>query len=126
MAFIILKKERFIGFFISGEGLNDISTGNNYGVVYWRDILKIRIADDLEHPKRKYIVLNVSNPQVYIDREPSVIKRRSLILKYHYYGSPICFSERGLNCTFKELEDYVNTYYEYYQRKLTERNLTYK
>jgi hypothetical protein len=112
LAFVILAREKFIGFYISTEGMNDVSTGNNYGLVYWKDVLKIRIAADLEHPKRNYIVLKVQNPQEYISREPSVIKKRSMLLKYHYYGSPICFSERGLNCTFEELEKTVRRYYE--------------
>ncbi|MDR0394662.1 MAG: hypothetical protein LBH77_05845, partial [Tannerella sp.] len=50
-----------------------------------------------------------------INREPSFIKKRTMVLKYQHYGSPICFSERGLNCTFKELEDIVRTYYEHYK-----------
>lgn len=119
-AFIFLKKENFVGFFISGDGLNDISTGNNYGVVYWNDVVKIRVVEDLEHPKWKYIVLKVRDPQQYIDREPSIIKKRSLMLKYHYYGSPVCFSNRGLNCTFEELESCVREYYENYQKRDSE------
>ncbi|MDR0394091.1 MAG: hypothetical protein LBH77_02920, partial [Tannerella sp.] len=104
IALLVLARTKFIGFFISSEGMNDESTGNNYGLVYWKDVLKIRIVDDLEHFKRKYIVLKVQNPQEYINREPSLIKKRTMVLKYQHYGSPICFSERGLNCTFKELE----------------------
>lgn len=120
VAFLFLKKEKFIGFFISGDGLNDISTGNNYGVVYWKDIVKIRIVKDMEHPKYNYIVLKVKDPQQYIDREPLIAKKRSLLLKYHYYGSPICFSNRGLDCTFEDLEACVKEYYENYQKRVGE------
>ncbi|MDR0349827.1 MAG: hypothetical protein LBH90_10115 [Tannerella sp.] len=112
MAVIVLGRERFIGFFLSGEGFNDVSTGQNYGIVRWKDVIKIRIADDLEHPGLKYIVVKVNDPQQYIDREMLMIKKRSLILKYHYYGSPVCFSNRGLDCTFEELESCVRKYYE--------------
>lgn len=117
VAFFVLKKENFIGFFISAEGLNDISTGNNYGVVYWKDITKIRIVDDIEHPKFKYIVVKVKDPQQYIDREPLIVKKRTLMLKYHYYGSPICFSNRGLSCSFEELEACVRIYHDNYQKR---------
>lgn len=119
-AMIFLKREKFVGFFISGDGLNDISTGNNYGVVYWKDVVKIRVADDMEHPKFKYIVLKVKDPQQYIDRESFTAKKRSLMLKYHYYGSPVCFSNRGLNCTFEELETCVRHYYENYKKREAE------
>lgn len=126
LAFAILKKENFIGFFISSEGFNDISTGNNYGIVYWKDIIKIRIVKDLEHPKLKYIVLKVKDPQLFIDREPSIIKKRTLILKYHYYGSSICFSNRGLNCSFEELESCVRLYYDNFKQREHEKSESLK
>ena len=114
IALIRIIQEKFVGFFISSDGLNDISTGHNYGVIMWRDVIKIRIVDDMEHLKQKYIVLKVKNPQEYIDREPLAAKKRSMILKLHYYGSPICFSNRGLNCSFEELKECVETYYSNY------------
>ncbi|NDV59833.1 STM3941 family protein [Bacteroides sp. 519] len=117
IALIRLIQEKFIGFFISGDGLNDISTGHNYGVVMWRDVTRIRIMKDVENPTKQYIVLKVRNPQDYIARETSHSKRRSMTLKMHYYGSPICFSNRGINCTFEELEDNVRTYYANYQER---------
>lgn len=119
VSFVRLARDKFTGFFISSDGLNDISTGHNYGIVMWRDVTKIRVVNDVEHPKRKYIVLKVKNPQEYIDREPTLMKRRSMILKMHYYGSPICFSDRALECTFDELEENVRKYYEnYLQRQI--------
>ena len=120
VAAVVLAREKCIGFFISGEGFNEISTGQNYGVVYWKDVTKIRIVSDLEHPGRKYIVVKVIDPQQYIDREPFIAKKRSLMLKHHYYGSPVCFSNRGLNCTFEELEHYVRMYYDNYRKRESE------
>lgn len=121
VSFIHLKKEKFIGFFISKEGFNDISTGHQYGIVQWKDVIKVRILEDLDHPGRKYICLKLKNPQEYIDREPVQYKKRSLELKYHYYGSPVCFSNRGLNCTFKELEETVRKYYDDYLNREKEK-----
>lgn len=116
-AFVYLKKENFIGFFISSEGFNDISTGHRYGIVQWRDVVKIRIVDDLDHKGKKYISLKLKNPQEYIAREPVQHKKRSLELKYHYYGSPICFSNRGINCSFEELESTIRMYYNNYRER---------
>jgi len=116
-AFVYLKKEKFIGFFISSEGFNDISTGHRYGIVQWKDVVKIRVVEDLDHPGKKYICLKLKNPTEYIEREPVQYKKRSLELKYHYYGSPVCFSNRGLNCTFEELESTVRMYYDNYLQK---------
>lgn len=120
LGFIYLKREKFIGFFISSEGFNDISTGHQYGIVQWKDVIKIRIVDDIDHPGRKYICLKLKNPSEYISRESRQHKRRSLEIKYHYYGSPICFSNRGLDCTFEELECTIRTYYNFFLKRQEE------
>lgn len=117
IGFVYLKREKFIGFFISQEGFNDISTGNRYGIVQWKDVIKIRVVEDLDHPRRKYICLKLKNPAEYIEREPVQYKKRSLELKYHYYGSPVCFSNRGINCTFEELESTVRMYFANYKER---------
>lgn len=114
MSFFQLRKEKFTGMYISDEGVNDISTGNTIGTVLWKDVENIKIMDELGNPSRKYIVLRVSNPNDYIQREASMSKRRSLDLKLQYYGSPICFSNRALNCTFDQLKDAVFIKYNQY------------
>ncbi len=112
---IQLRKENFTGIYISDEGINDISTGNNFGTVLWRDVEQIKVMSELGKPKSKYIVLRVHNPIEYIQRERSYSKKRSLELKLQYYGSPICFSNRALNCTFEELKDSVFLKYNHYK-----------
>lgn len=121
VSLVHLYREGFVGLFISGEGINDISTGHTYGMVQWRDVYKIKTIDDVEHPKYKYIILKVHNPQDYIDREMVKHKKRSMVLKFHYYGSPICFSNRALSCNFDELYDLVTKYYENYRTRKAER-----
>lgn len=121
VGFFRLRKEGFVGLFLSGQGLNDISTGNTYGMVQWGDIYKIKVADDIEHPRHKYIILKVANPQKYIDREAIRPKKRSMVLKLHYYGSPICFSNRGLDCSFDELYEMITRYYDNFKIRQRER-----
>lgn len=116
-----IKKERFVGLYLSNLGMNDISTGHSYGMVQWQDVYRIKVAEDLEHPRYKYIILKVKDPQKYIDREVMRHKRRSMVLKFHYYGSPICFSNRELNCSFEELYKAVTQYYENYTTREQER-----
>lgn len=99
-----LAKDKFTAIYISDEGVYDISTGNRIGTVLWKDVENIKILDDMSNLQRKYIVLKVKNPNEYIDREPTRSKKRSLELKHQYYGSPICISDRALDCTFDELE----------------------
>lgn len=112
---IFLKKENFTGIYISEQGINDISTGNYIGTVIWEDVEEMKIMEELGYPGQKYIVLKVRNPLEYINREPIPSKRRTLELKLQYYGSPICFSNRALNCTFEQLKDAVYLKYSQYK-----------
>lgn len=107
LSFFRLRKEEGVGIYISDEGIYDISTGNTYGTVVWSDVEEIRIMDDISDLKHKYIVVRVKNPATYIQRELSKTKQHSLELKLQYYGTPICFSNRTLNCTFEQLKDAV-------------------
>ena len=116
-AFYFLSKEKFTAMYISEEGLIDISTGNAIGTILWKDVEQIKVMDDIGNLKRKYIVLKVKNPTEYIHREINRGKRRTLELKLQYYGSPICFSERALNCSFVELYQAVNLKYTQYKKR---------
>lgn len=115
MSYYHLTKEKFIAIYISEEGVNDTSTGNRMGNILWKDVEKIKVMDDISNLKYKYIVLQVVNPNEYIDREPSRSKKRSLELKHQYYGSPICFSNRALDCSFEELKQAVFEKYNQYK-----------
>lgn len=116
-AYLQLRKEQFVAMYISNEGINDQSTGNRIGTVLWKDVECVKIMKELGSGRkgRKYIVLKVNNPNEYIHREPNRAKRRTLELKFQYYGSPICFSERALDCSFEELKDAVFCKYGQYR-----------
>lgn len=116
---IQFRKEHYVGIYISSEGVNDISTGNNIGTILWKDVKEIKIMSELGAPQRKYVVLKVHNPTEYIQREISLSKRRTLELKLQYYGSPICFSNRALNCTFDQLKDAVFLKYNQYKESIS-------
>lgn len=115
IAYYHLTREHFNAIYISDEGINDISTGNRIGTILWKDIESIKIMDDISNLKRQYIVLKVKNPNEYIDREPTRSKKRSLELRLQYYGSPICISNRALDCTFEELKEAVYEKYNLYK-----------
>ena len=115
-----LIKVGFTGIIISREGITDLSTGYRIGVILWKDIKQIKIMRDMSDLKRNYLVIIVDNPNDYISREPTRVKRRSLTLKLHYYGSPICISNRALECTFDTLKTVVLDKYEQYKNSLAE------
>lgn len=114
ISYYYLTREKFTAIYISEEGVNDISTGNRIGTILWKDVVSLKVMDDISNLKRKYIVLKVKNPNEYIDREPTRSKKRSMELRLQYYGSPICISNRALDCTFEELKQAVFEKYNLY------------
>ena len=106
-----IHKEGRIGVIISDEGITDLSTVYYIGTVTWRDVEQIKVMDDLENIDYQYVVLVVKNPNQYIMQESSKIKKRSLMLKLHHYGSPVCISVRALDCTFAQLYESIQKYY---------------
>lgn len=115
ISYYYLTREKFTAIYISEEGVNDISTGNRFGTILWKEVENIKVMDDISNLKRKYIVLKVKNPNEYIDREPARSKKRSMELRLQYYGSPICISNRALDCTFEELKQAVFERYNLYK-----------
>lgn len=107
-----IRKEGYIGVIISDEGVTDLSTGYQIGTILWNDVVKIKVMDDLENLNYKYVVLVVENPNQYIMQEPTAIKKRSLMLKLHQYGSPVCISVRALDCSFEELYTAITVRYQ--------------
>lgn len=107
-AICYLRHEFNAGLIVSDEGVTDISTGYRIGTILWHDVKKIKVMNDLDKLQYQYIVLVVDNPNEYIMREPTMVKKRSLTLKLHQYGSPICISIRALDCTFDDLYQALN------------------
>lgn len=110
-----LAKEKDAALFISDDGIMDVSTGHSIGTVLWQDIEEIKVMDDISNLKQKYLVLKLRNPKEYIDREKNGSKRRSMELRFQYYGSPVCISTRALDCSFEELKEAVEERYNHWK-----------
>lgn len=119
---VFLHRERDAGVVISEEGVSDISAGNQIGVIQWKDVCGVKEVTDREFPQYRYVVLMVDNPNEYILREPSRTKQRSLVLKMHYYGSPICISNRHLAVSFGELDRAIRSEYKQYKERYPDKD----
>ena len=88
------------GLIIDDKGLTDNSSGLSAGHILWTDIKNISV---LEIHKQKLLMLEVNNPQDYIDRQDSLFKRKGMQLNYKMYGTPLSITANGLKIPFKEL-----------------------
>jgi len=88
------------GLVINNNGINDNSGGTSVGLILWKDIKEIK---ELTVANQNFIMIIVNNPDEYINKENSFIKRKTMEINYKTYQSPISISANGLKCNFDEL-----------------------
>ena len=101
-AFFLIRKlpDNKPGLIIDDIGLIDNSSGLSAGHILWSDIENISV---IEIHRQKLIMLQVKNPQNYIDRQTSVIKRKGMELNNKMYGTPLSLTSNGLKTSFDDL-----------------------
>ncbi len=101
-ALVLIKKlpDNKPGLIIDQTGLTDNSSGVSAGQILWSDIEVISV---IEIQRQKLIMLQVTNPQEYIDKQTSAFKRKMMQLNYKMYGTPLSITSNGLKISFEEL-----------------------
>lgn len=101
-AIVLIKKlpDNKPGLIIDQIGLTDNSSGVSAGQILWSDIEDISV---IEIHRQKLIMLQVNNPQDYIDKQTSTFKRKMMQLNYKMYGTPLSITSNGLKISFDEL-----------------------
>ena len=101
-AFAIIKQlpDEKPGLIIDQTGLTDNSSAISAGQILWTDIEGITV---IEIHRQKLIMLQVTNPQDYIDKQTSGFKRKMMQMNYKMYGTPISITSNGLKITFDTL-----------------------
>lgn len=114
--FIAIKKlrDKSPGLIISDEGVTDNSSGVGVGFIPWSDIFEIKEKVVMNQP---FINLIVKNPQDYISRQKSALKRKTMEVNYKTYKTVIGISANGLKCNFSELKSIMEKGFADYKRK---------
>lgn len=116
-AVFIAKKimENLPGLVINNEGLNDNSSGTSAGLILWKNIKEIK-ANKVAN--QNFIIIIVTNPEEYINKQKSFIKRKAMGMNFKSYESPIAISANGLKCNFDELNKTLVDAYKTYKSKV--------
>ncbi|MGZ5255260.1 MAG: STM3941 family protein [Flavitalea sp.] len=97
------------GLIIDNKYLFDNSSALSVGEIPWEDIEHISV---MEVQKQKMLMVEVRNPEEYIDRQPNFLKRKAMTMNYRMYGTPISITTNGLKIPFPELLDLLNKKYQ--------------
>jgi uncharacterized membrane protein YobD (UPF0266 family) len=98
----IVKKlgDKSPGLIISDQGIFDNSSGVSAGQILWKDIDDILV---IKIHRQRMIILQVNNPQDYIEKQTSNFKRKMMTINYKMYGTPLSMTSNGLKISFDEL-----------------------
>jgi len=96
------------GLTINNEGIWDNSSGVSVGMIKWTDIIGIR---KVKASGVNFILIDVNNPDYYINNAKGRIKRLAMKANTRKYNTPISISTAGLKISFKELEKLIKQEY---------------
>lgn len=96
------------GLIIDAEGITDHSSGVAAGRIPWEDIGQIKTAKVFG---QSFVMLIAKDPLKYIDREKSLIKKKTMQMNYKSYGSPLAISANSLKIGFDELHKIIQEKY---------------
>jgi len=105
LVFLVKKiSDKKDGLLISSKGIWDNSGPLSVGWIVWEDIKHIRVEKVMSS---KFILIEVHNPQKYLNKATSKFKARVMVANYKKYGAPISISSNGLRWNFKRVEEAV-------------------
>ncbi|RYU95257.1 STM3941 family protein [Emticicia agri] len=102
-AFVMAKKlaDNAPGLIIDKTGITDNSTGVPAGHIPWSDIKEIKTSKVFS---QKFLVIMVSKPEDYINRQGSTAAKKGVEANYKISGSPVNIPSSTLKYNFDELE----------------------
>ncbi len=99
---VIVKKffDKKVGLAIDDKGIADNTNGLSVGLIPWEDILGIRVIHVFT---QKIIMIDVKNPEDYINKAKNGLARRSMKANWKMYGSPLSIISNSLKINFDQL-----------------------
>jgi hypothetical protein len=88
------------GIILDDKGIHDNSSGVSAGFIPWSDITNI---STIEVSRQKLIMIEVSNPDDYINRQTNFIAKKAAAINHKMYGSPISITATSLKYGFDDL-----------------------
>lgn len=95
------------GLIINDAGIIDASSGVSLGMIKKDDIIGIRKAEVMS---TKFLLIDIHNPESYIDKAPNTAAKKLLKINHNTYGTPLSINSNALKIKFAELEKILTEY----------------
>ncbi len=90
------------GLIIDEQGITDHSNATSIGLINWSDITAINTRQVMS---TKFLLINVQNPEAYIEKAKTGMQRKLMQVNMKTYGTPISITSNTLNYDFNKLEE---------------------
>ena len=97
------------GLIIDELGLKNNSSGFSGGQINWSDVSNISV---IKINRQKLIMLELKNPQDYINKQTSAFKRKIMKMSFKKFGGSLSFSSSGLKISFADLHKLIVDNYD--------------
>ncbi|GEM_PF-2151091 len=109
--FIYKLFEKDKGLFFKKEGFVDNSGGASAGYVKWEDVIEL---EETKVSNQRFILVLLKNPDDYVNKQKSLVKRKLMSSNNSIYGSPVQISTNFLKIQFDDLLELMNSQFELY------------
>jgi len=92
------------GLIIDNAGITDHSNATSVGLIKWSDITAIKTR---QVKSTKFLLIEVGNPEVYLEKAKSGIQRKLMQANMKTYGTPLSITSNTLSYDFGKLEKLV-------------------
>ena len=92
------------GLIIDENGITDNSNASSIGLIKWTDITEVKTEQVMS---TKFFLVYVKNPDEYIEKPKSRIKRKLLQANMNKYGTPLSITSNTLSWDFDRLEKLI-------------------
>ena len=97
------------GLILNKDGITDQTSAIGIGLIQWSDIKNIYLEKVSEHP---FIMIEVKNPQQYLQKQKNPIARRAMEINMQLYKTPLHINISLLNINAADLLDKVQTHFK--------------
>ena len=101
--------DKKVGLIINENGITDNSNASSIGLIEWNDILEIKTEQVMS---TKFLLIEVRNPEKYIEKAKSGMKARLMKTNMKMYGTPLSITSNTLKYDFNELEKLIQIEFE--------------
>ncbi|WP_235299180.1 STM3941 family protein [Portibacter marinus] len=102
-------RDRRTGLVINNQGIIDHSNASSIGLIRWKEISDIEATKVMS---TKFLLVKLKNPDEYISRAETNMKRKLMSVNHRTYGTPVTITSDRLKYDSNALEQLIKSEFD--------------